>query len=180
MRARVGARVAAAAPAMMGESLCCTHCPIQSTRARLSRPTSGYPHAAATAAVAVVVAAAAALVARSEASWLAAAALRAPLLTLRGQTWCRFTLSRAGGGALPADTGEQKKKRRRRERRGRGTSSERVTLLRIDVLVSSVSRTTLPNGTRWFITTRNLSGVTSPLACLYCLSPNTTLGQDRA
>ena len=76
MRARVGARVAAAAPAMMGELLCCTHRPIQSTRARLSRPTSGYPRAAATAAVAVVAAVVAALVARSEASWLAAAALR--------------------------------------------------------------------------------------------------------
>ena len=82
MRARVGVRVAPAAPAMMGELLCCTHCPIQSTRARLSRPTSGYPRAAATAAVAVVVAVAAALGARSEASWLAAAALRAPLLLL--------------------------------------------------------------------------------------------------
>jgi len=173
MRARVGARVAAAAPAMMGELLCCTHCPIQSTRARLSRPTSGYPHAAATAAVAVVVAAAAALVARSEASWLAAAALRAPLLTLRGQTWCRFTPVAGGWGHF--------QRTQRCERRGRGTSSGRVTLLRIDVLVSSVSRTTLPNGTRWtFVTTRNLSGVTSPLACLPCLSPNTTLGHDRA
>ena len=80
MRARLGARVAAAAPAMMGELLCCTHCPFQSTRARLSRPTSGYPRTAATATVAEVVAVAAALVARSEASWLAAAALGAPLL----------------------------------------------------------------------------------------------------
>ena len=54
MRARVGARVAAPAPAMMGELLRCTHCPIQSTQARLSRPTSGHPRAAATVAVAVV------------------------------------------------------------------------------------------------------------------------------
>ena len=88
MRARVGARVAAAAPAMMGELLCCTHRPIQSTRARLSRPTSGYPRAAATAAVAVVVAVAAALVARSEASWLAAAALR--VRSWRGQPLARL------------------------------------------------------------------------------------------
>ena len=95
MRARVGARVAAAAPAMMGELLCCTHRPIQSTRARLSRPTSGYPRAAATAAVAVVVAVAAALVARSEASWLAAAALRAPSLAAgeRGQTSVKLSLA---------------------------------------------------------------------------------------
>ena len=94
MRARVGARVAAAAPAMMGESLCCTHCPIQSTQARLSRPTSAYPRTAATAAVAVVAAVAAALVARSEASWLAAAALRAPLLAAERSDFVK--LSRAG------------------------------------------------------------------------------------
>ena len=93
MRARVGARVAAAAPAMMGELLCCTHCPIQSTRARLSRPTSGYPRAAATAAVAVVAAVAAALVARSEASWLAAAALCAPLLAAERSDFVKLSLA---------------------------------------------------------------------------------------
>ena len=98
MRARGGARGAAAAPAMMGELLCCTHCPIQSTRARLSRPTSGYPRAAATAAVAVVGAVAAALVARSEASWLAAAGLRAGLA--RGEVRLRETVTGPADGFM--------------------------------------------------------------------------------
>ena len=66
----------AAVVAMAGERRCGAHCPIQATRARLSRPTSGYHRVAATAVVAAV---AAAPVARPEASWLAAAAVRAAL-----------------------------------------------------------------------------------------------------
>ena len=71
--------MAAAVVAMAGERRCGAHCPIRATRARLSRPTSGYPRVAATAAAAVVAAVAAAPVARPEASWLAAAAVRAAL-----------------------------------------------------------------------------------------------------